>query len=68
MTDVEWVTVKDLQGKIETFSIHDKSIDYIKVLKDKIIIKYDATNSKAPYRKVIILKNIATYESPNKKK
>ena len=64
MTDVEWVTVKDLQGKLENYSKHDKNIDYIKVLNDKIIIKYDAMNSKGPYKKVIILKNIVSYESP----
>ena len=67
MTDVEWVIVKDLQGKIENYSKHDKNIDYIKVLNDKIIIKYDAKNSKGPYKKVIILKNIVSYESPYNK-
>ncbi len=67
MTDVEWVTIKDLQGRIENYSKHDKNIDYIKVLKDKIIIKYGATNSKESYKKVVILENIATYESPDKK-
>ncbi len=67
MTNVEWVTVKDLQGKIESYSENDKNIDYIRVLKDKIIINYRATNSNSSYKKVIILKNVASYESPYKK-
>jgi hypothetical protein len=67
MTDVDWVIVKDLQGKIENYSVHDKNVEFIKVLKDKIVIKYNASNSKGSYKKVIILKNIASYESPYKK-
>jgi hypothetical protein len=67
MTDVEWVTVQDLQGKIENYSIHDKNIDYIKVLNDKIVIKYDLKNSKGSYKKVIILRNIVSYVIPYNK-
>lgn len=67
MTDIEWITVKDLQGKIENYSQNDRNIDYIKLLKDKIIIKYNAMSPKGDYKKIIILNNITSYESPVKK-
>lgn len=65
MVNVEWVIIKDLQGKIEEFNQLDNNIDSIRVLKDKIIIKYKSTSTKGAYKKIILISNITSYETPD---
>ena len=67
MTEVDWVTIKDLQGKIFNYSKNDKSVDSIRLLKDKIIIKYNMSSPKGTYKKIIVLQNIVSYDSPDRK-